>query len=107
MEPPVTISIFCSNLALGDQGVETVLNKVSVTSAMVGLVLSGNNLTYIPTRLSQFENLVLVVLSNNSISSVKKGDLVLASPQANLIDLSNNQIKTIENGSFPSKLTTY
>ena len=89
-------------MALGDKGVETLLNKVSVTNAMVGVVLSDNNLTYVPTRLSQFENLVLVVLSKNKISAVKNGDLALASPQANSIDLSNNQIKSIENGSFPS-----
>ena len=102
--PPVTVSINCSGLALGDQGVETLLNKVPVTNAMVGVVLSGNNLTYVPTRLAQFQNLVLVVLTNNNISTVKQGDLALASPQANTIDLSNNQIKTIENGSFPSEL---
>jgi len=100
----VTVSINCSGLALGDQGVETLLNTVPVTNAMVGIVLSGNDLTYVPTRLAQFQNLVLVVLSNNKISAVKQGDLALASPQANTIDLSNNQIKTIENGSFPSEL---
>jgi len=102
--PPVTISINCSGLALGDKGVETLLNKVPVTNAMVGVVLSGNDLTYVPTRLSQFENLVAVDLSNNNISAVKNGDLALASPQANSIDLSHNLIKFIENGSFPSEL---
>jgi len=96
--PPETISIDCSGAMLGDKGVEMVLNKVPATNAMVGIVLSGNDLTYVPKRLAQFENLVLVVLSKNNISAVKQGDLALASPQANTIDLSNNQIKTIENG---------
>ena len=105
--PSVTVSINCSGLMLGDKGVETLLNKVPATNAMVGIVLSGNDLTYVPKKLSQFDNLVLVVLSKNNISAVKQGDLALASPQANSIDLSNNQIKTIENGSFPSELRTF
>ena len=91
---------------LGDKGVETLLNKVPVTNAMVGIVLSDNNLTYVPTRLSQFLNLVAVDLSNNNISAVKQGDLALASQQANTIVLTNNSITSIEEGSFPSELPT-
>ena len=102
--PPVTVSINCSGLALGDKGVELVLTKVPTTNAMVGIVLSDNDLTYVPTRLHQFENLVMVDLSNNNISAVKNGDLALASPQTNTIVLTNNSITSIEDGALPSEL---
>ena len=70
-----------------------------VTSAlMVGVVLSGNDLTYALPRLAQFENLVLDDLSNSNISSLKQGDLTLAASQTESIHLSKNLITSIEHG---------
>ena len=101
--PQVTVSIDCTGLALGDKGMETVLNKVPVTTALAALVLTNNDLTYVPSKLSQFQNVVIIVLSNNNITSIKKGDLALASPKANTILLNNNLITSIEDGSLPSE----
>ena len=102
--PKVTVSINCTGAMLGDKGMEIVLNKVPVTTALAALVLTSNDLTYVPSKLSQFQNVVIVVLSNNNITSVKKGDLALASPKANTILLNDNFITSIEEGSFPSEL---
>ena len=65
---------------------------------MVGVVLSGNDLTYALPRLAQFENLVLDDLSNSNISSLKQGDLTLAASQTESIHLSKNLITSIEHG---------
>jgi hypothetical protein len=99
----VTVSINCTGALLGDDGMATVLSRVPVTTQLAGVVLSNNNLTFVPTRLSQLQQLVIAVLSRNNITAVKKGDLAFASPKANTIDLSDNQITSIEAGSLPSE----
>jgi Leucine-rich repeat (LRR) protein len=81
---------------------EGILSSISPDSYAVDTFdLSGNSLTYVPTSLVQYTQLISLSLATNSITEIKAGDLTLSDAVISL-DLSSNSITQIASGSLPS-----
>jgi len=78
----------------------SIIANVPPTTPVDTFDFSGNLLTVVPANLPQFNQLVNLNLSNNSIVVVGTGELNLPAAVKSL-DLSSNQISTIAASSLP------
>ena len=72
---------------------------MSAKDTLKVLILSNNDLTRVPSKISSFEKLERLDLSYNNIHTVAAGSLAFKSPVSRLW-LSNSNIHQIENGAF-------
>ena len=114
-----TVNVTCSGFGLDDKAMANILMNISATVPVRTFILSRNALTKVPSQLSylsrvadgwtsssllaQFPLLDHIDLSHNALKSVLAGDLTIKAPLL-LLDLTFNNINSIEASSMPSKL---
>ena len=82
----------------------TIVQNIPATTPVHTFDLSGNKLTKVPSGLPQYQQLVTMNMSSNSITTVNTGDLTVTGAVTNL-DMSSNVIATINNNSLPGNNT--
>ena len=82
---------------------ESILTSIPPDSYAVDTFdLSENALTFVPTALVQYTQLISLSLAKNQITEIKSGDLTLGAAVVSL-DLSENAIGSIASDALPSK----
>ena len=100
-----SLTISCANHGLGDLAFPPILANISTTAAIDTFDFSNNTLTAVPSGLPQFTTVVNLNVASNQITSVGATELQFTA-NVSLVDLSSNQIKSIEPGAFPGSLLT-
>jgi len=77
-----------------------IIDNVPPTTPVDTFDLSGNQMTSVPSGLTQFNELANLNLSTNAITAVETGQLKLPAAVKSL-DLSSNQISVIAASSLP------
>ena len=99
-----TLTISCENQNLDDAAMKAIIDNVPPTTPVDTFDFSQNQLTAVPTGLTQYATLVSVTVASNSITSIGSNDLSLTG-NVLLIDLSFNKISVIAPGSLPGTIT--
>ena len=116
-----TVNVTCVSMELGDSGTAKILLSVPPTTPLDTLILSGNNLTKVPSvpsrrfksisdmsrgastsLLTPFTLLNYVDLSSNVITIIGTGDLALKAP-VKFLNLARNVISSVAAASLPSE----
>jgi len=98
-----TSTLDCSNRNLSDSLLNEILNIFTLNpliSQVNHLILYSNQLTRVPTQIPLMRWLTFVNLSDNKIQTVESASFDFASYKMNLIDLSSNQITSIQSNAF-------
>ena len=98
-----TSTLDCSNRNLTDSLLNDILNVFTLNpliSQVNHLILYSNQLTRVPTQIPLMRWLTFVNLSDNKIQSVESASFDFASNKMNLIDLSSNQMTSIQSDAF-------
>ena len=105
-----TSTLDCSNRNLTDSLLNDILNVFTLNplisqvnpliSQVNQLILYSNQLTRVPTQIPLMRWLTFVNLSDNKIKSVESASFDFASNKMNLIDLSSNQMTSIQSDAF-------
>jgi len=98
-----TSTLDCSNRNLSDSLLNEILNIFTLNpliSQVNHLILYSNQLTRVPTQIPLMRWLTFVNLSDNKIQTVESASFDFASNKMNLIDLSSNQITSIQSNAF-------
>ena len=95
---------------ISDEKADEIVAKLAASTSANSLEvlnLESNSLTRIPSQVgSHFPELHVINLRGNSISHISSSSLNFTSPYLELLHLSSNGLKTIENGSFVGKSTS-
>ena len=95
---------------ISDEKADEIVAKLAASTSANSLEvlnLESNSLTRIPIQVgSHFPELHVINLGGNSISHISSSSLNFTSPYLELLHLSSNGLKTIENGSFVGKSTS-
>ena len=98
----LVIQLQCHNTAIEDEKASEILDKMIQwprVSSLRRLELSNNRLTRVPSQLSQFQMLNYVDLSANQISSIEANAFNLVTT-FNTINLASNPITSIQDEAF-------
>lgn len=98
-----TSTLDCSNRNLSDSLLNDILNVFTLNpliSQVNHLILYSNQLTRVPTQIPLMRWLTFFNLSDNKIQTVESASFDFASNKMNLIDLSSNQITSIQSNAF-------
>ena len=105
---PASLQSFnLDNNYLGDNAVNNILIALSGSSSantIEYLALKGNNLVEVPRRLPSFYKLNWLDLNSNQIATITRSRLLFSVPPS-YIDLANNVITAMENGTFSGEIS--
>ena len=99
----LVVQLNCTNSNVDDDTASQILNKLISwprVSPLRLLDFSFNRLTRVPTQLPQFSMLNNIDLSNNQIISIESNAFNFSSSTLTSLSLSSNPITTIEEGAF-------
>ena len=98
---PSMVDFVCEKLNLDDATMQAKITAIPATLEIYYMSLNENNLLVVPPGLQDLEKIHTIKLMNNRITIVRTGEFDVKSPLLVWVDLTANDLDTIEDNAFP------